>query len=96
MWSILTDVSVSPMTPCVLVIATPCVGTVHQMVSRGGIAEPEFRNNPEKGSVFGSREPKNYVAFYFPVSKESRATTGSYVPRRATSVPTCVEHKIAR
>jgi len=80
MWSILTDVSVSPMTPCVVVTATPCVGTVHQLVSCGGIAEPEVRNHPERGSVFGSRNPRNYVAFYFAVSKESRATTGSYCP----------------
>ena len=83
------------MPPYVVVTAPPPLGTVHQLVYRGGIAEPEVRNNPEKGSVFGSRKPRNYVAFYFAVSKESRATNGSYVPRRATSVPTCVEHKIA-
>jgi len=76
-----------------VVTAPPPVGTVHQLVSRGEIAEPEVRNNPEKGSVFVSRKPRNYVAFYFAVSKDRRGTNEPNVPRSATSVPTCVEHK---
>ena len=83
------------MPPCVVVIAPPPVGTVHQLVSRGRIAEPEVRNHLEKGSVFESRKSRNYVALFLAVSKDRRGTNGPYVLRPATSVPTGVEHEIA-
>ena len=91
---IIPDVSVSPMPPCVVVTAPLPAGTVHQSMSRGGIVDPGVRNCLEESSVVGSRKLRKYVAVYFAVSKESCSTTGPYVSRPATCVPTCAEYKL--